>query len=216
MGAHWEWLGYGSVDALVAEARSGVHGQVRLMARYIEKANLVKALQEQDWVAFARTYNGPAYKKNRYDVKMQNAFLKFTEEKSSTLPTPIKDDETSPSTGRLMFGAKGKLVRHLQRTLTRLGYVLVADGFFGLVTDRVVRQFQRDHLLAESGIVGAKEAALIFGKKQVRKLGLESIIQQRSPQQDQGHPSEFVKRTFLNRISRGLRKGLLSISNRFA
>ena len=26
MGAHWKWLGYGSVDALVAEARSGFVG----------------------------------------------------------------------------------------------------------------------------------------------------------------------------------------------
>jgi hypothetical protein len=42
MGAHWAWLGYANVDALVAEARSGVQGQLRLMARYIEKAGLLQ------------------------------------------------------------------------------------------------------------------------------------------------------------------------------
>jgi len=32
MGAHWQWLGYGGADALVAEAGNGVAGQVDLMA----------------------------------------------------------------------------------------------------------------------------------------------------------------------------------------
>jgi hypothetical protein len=43
MGAHWAWLGFDSVDALVEEARSGAAGQARLMARYIEKAGLAEA-----------------------------------------------------------------------------------------------------------------------------------------------------------------------------
>ncbi|HEY4192201.1 MAG TPA: N-acetylmuramidase domain-containing protein, partial [Mesorhizobium sp.] len=57
MGAHWAWLGYASVDALVAEARSGVAGQARLMALYIDKAGLAEALRNHDWIAFAKGYN---------------------------------------------------------------------------------------------------------------------------------------------------------------
>ncbi len=74
MGAHWAWLGYTGVDALVAEARSGAGGQARLMARYIEKAGLLPALRKRDWTAFARGYNGPAYARHGYDRKIAAAY----------------------------------------------------------------------------------------------------------------------------------------------
>ncbi|MEP0941889.1 MAG: N-acetylmuramidase family protein [Rhizobiaceae bacterium] len=76
MGAHWKWLGYGSVDALVVAARSGAGGQIALMARYVEKSGLVPALQAQDWATFARHYNGTGYAKHAYDKKMAAAFEK--------------------------------------------------------------------------------------------------------------------------------------------
>lgn len=59
MGAHWAWLGYASVDALVAGARDGIAGQMRLMARFIDRSGLARALRTRDWPAFARGYNGP-------------------------------------------------------------------------------------------------------------------------------------------------------------
>lgn len=80
MGAHWAWLGFVSVDALVAEARSGADGQLRLMARYIVKAGLATALCRQDWKAFARGYNGPGFARNAYDLKLAHAFDRYKRE----------------------------------------------------------------------------------------------------------------------------------------
>ncbi|APX68129.1 MULTISPECIES: N-acetylmuramidase family protein [unclassified Brucella] len=77
MGAHWEWLGYRSVDALVAEARESVAGQVRLMLHFIEKAQLVQALRSHDWPGFARRYNGPAFTRNHYDKRMAEAYQRW-------------------------------------------------------------------------------------------------------------------------------------------
>ena len=74
MGAHWAWLGFADVDALVTEARSGAAGQVRLMARYIEKAGLFTAIENHDWEAFARGYNGPDYKRYSYHLKLAAAY----------------------------------------------------------------------------------------------------------------------------------------------
>ena len=74
MGAHWAWLGYSSVEALVSEARAGVGGQVRLMARFIGKAGLKAALAAHDWHAFARGYNGPQYRRNAYHSKLAEAY----------------------------------------------------------------------------------------------------------------------------------------------
>ncbi|GGA98388.1 hypothetical protein GCM10011491_28320 [Brucella endophytica] len=86
MGAHWEWLGYESVEALVAEARGSVTGQVRLMLRFIEKSGLVDELNAHDWPKFARAYNGPAYRKFDYDRKMARSWENWRKRIS---PSPV-------------------------------------------------------------------------------------------------------------------------------
>ncbi|KXF76065.1 peptidoglycan-binding protein [Paramesorhizobium deserti] len=77
MGAHWQWLGYADVEALVAEARGSVAGQIRLMLRFIEKSSLVEVLNRHDWAGFARRYNGPLYSKYAYDRKMAAAWKTY-------------------------------------------------------------------------------------------------------------------------------------------
>ena len=62
----------------------------------------------------------------------------------------------------LKFGCRGHRVVRLQKRLAHVGYEIQADGVFGLVTDRVVRQFQRDHLLPENGIVAGQEMRILF------------------------------------------------------
>lgn len=77
MGAHWESLGFGSVQELVSLCRASVAGQVDLMARFVMKNGLAPALRSRDWPAFARGYNGAGYKANAYDRKMAEAFAKW-------------------------------------------------------------------------------------------------------------------------------------------
>lgn len=77
MGAHWEWLGYMTVDDLVAEARGSVAGQARLMLRFIEKAELLEVLKARNWREFARRYNGPAFARNEYDKRMAEAYQRW-------------------------------------------------------------------------------------------------------------------------------------------
>ncbi len=87
MGAHWAWLGFADVDALVAEARSNAAGQARLMARYIEKAGLTAAIHGHDWEAFARGYNGPAYKRFSYHLKLAAAYQRHSGTVADPRPT---------------------------------------------------------------------------------------------------------------------------------
>ncbi|QPC85430.1 DUF3380 domain-containing protein [Mesorhizobium sp. NBSH29] len=94
MGAHWAWLGYASVDALANEARSGVAGQVRLMARYIEKAGLAPALRARDWKAFALGYNGPGFAKNRYDERMAEAYHRYDTIATEPEPEPAPEPQS--------------------------------------------------------------------------------------------------------------------------
>lgn len=54
--------------------------QLELFLKFIKSQNLLKFLQIKDWASFAKGYNGPAYKQNNYDIKLANAYLKYTKQ----------------------------------------------------------------------------------------------------------------------------------------
>lgn len=171
MGAHWAWLGFADIEALVAEARAGAAGQARLMARFIGKAGLAEALRKRDWNAFARGYNGPGYRRNAYHTKLAAAYRKHTAGRGgvATVPTAA----SSAVGADLRKGAAGEAVADLQRQLSALGYPLAADGIFGRDTEATLRAFQRDQGLAVDGVAGpgtreAMARAMPFGKLRVR------------------------------------------------
>lgn len=159
MGSHWRWLGYASIDALVMEARDGASGQIRLMMRFIKKANLIAKLDAQDWAGFARAYNGPAYRKNKYDTKMRDAYRRF-----KRLDKSAEDKQRFSlrhHVGMLRFGSAGIAVRQLQGDLSSLGFSLVVDGDFGPATERAVKAFQRENRLKGDGIFGPKTLEML-------------------------------------------------------
>lgn len=170
MGAHWAWLGFASVDALVAEARSGAAGQARLMARYIDRAGLVPALRAHDWPAFARGYNGPGCAQNGYDRRIATAYARYqtTGGQAAGSSVAAARKTASPNRSALRRGCSGEPVQNLQRSLAALGYALAIDGRFGPGTEKAVRSFQADHRLTADGIAGpttlsAMARALPFG-----------------------------------------------------
>lgn len=148
MGAHWAWLGFASVDVMVAEARESVAGQARLMALYIEKAGLAEALRGRDWEAFAHGYNGPGYKTYAYDEKIAAAYDRYSG-KPGAEPAVLRR------------GSRGQAVLALQHDLAALGYRLDADGAYGPGTAEAVRRFQEDHRLPADGIAGPQTRAAV-------------------------------------------------------
>ena len=78
MGYHWHALGYPSLQAFINAMYKDEASQLDAMCRYIKVNNLVNALKNKDWKSFARGYNGAAYAKNSYDVKLGNAYKKWS------------------------------------------------------------------------------------------------------------------------------------------
>jgi len=162
MGAHWHWLGYASIDALVSEVRAGVDGQVKLMMRYIIKARLINRLKNHDWSGFARAYNGPAYKRYKYHLKMQKAYERIVVSlngESACKPALLRHKIKMPQ-----FGSQGEDVKQLQMDLNKIGFALLQDGDFGPATERVLKQFQREHRLLVDGIFGPKSLEILRRK----------------------------------------------------
>ncbi|WOC16805.1 N-acetylmuramidase family protein [Pseudochrobactrum sp. MP213Fo] len=77
MGAHWHWLGYVSVEALVEAVRASPAGQIELMTRFLLYSNLRPALNTHDWEKLAYQYNGPLYAKNKYNLKLAHAYALY-------------------------------------------------------------------------------------------------------------------------------------------
>jgi len=150
MGSHWKALGYRSVDSLVAEARSGVVGQVRLMLRFLEANGLIDVIRARDWAAFARAYNGPRYKVHRYDSRIAAAHARYS-----------RGAVAAPRGDLLRRGSRGEAVVDLQRMLTAAGYPLAQDGSFGPATGRAVERFQADHDLAVDAVAGPATMAAL-------------------------------------------------------
>lgn len=75
MGYHAERLGYASVDEFVRLMSQDENQQFEAFVRFIEAdLALLKALKGKKWAAFAKAYNGPAYARNLYDVKLERAY----------------------------------------------------------------------------------------------------------------------------------------------
>jgi hypothetical protein len=77
MGYHWSTLGYASAAAFQQAMQVSEANQLDAFVRFIEAGPaLLKALKARKWADFARLYNGPAYKENLYDAKLEAAFAK--------------------------------------------------------------------------------------------------------------------------------------------
>lgn len=79
MGFHWNTLGYESVWDFAASMVESEAGHLEALVRFIEANGLQDELaaceagNPDSCRAFARAYNGPAYAKNNYHVKMAEA-----------------------------------------------------------------------------------------------------------------------------------------------
>jgi len=78
MGYHWKALGYPTLQNFINAMYRDEASQLDAMCRFINANNLLNALKNKDWKAFARGYNGAAYAKNSYDVKLGNAYKKWS------------------------------------------------------------------------------------------------------------------------------------------
>jgi hypothetical protein len=151
MGFNHQPCGYGDVESFVAAMVSGHPAQLDAFVAFVRHAGLAAALATQDWPAFARGYNGPAYARFAYDTKIAAAYARFAAEGAPpATPVPIREalGEGAPRP-LLRQGASGPAVSQVQRLLG-----IPADGLFGPATRAAVIARQHAAGLRADGIVG--------------------------------------------------------------
>ena len=75
MGFNYNKVGYTDVHAFAKDMLTSEDKQVVAFGVFLKNVGLIDELVRKDWAGFARGYNGPAYRQNRYDQKMGAAYL---------------------------------------------------------------------------------------------------------------------------------------------
>lgn len=98
MGFNYADAGFGSVGSFVDAMKTGEDAQLKAFVNIIRSWGLAPELRGHKWATFARMYNGPAYKRNKYDEKLAAAYAKFNGELTVTEPAtePEVDPPASP------------------------------------------------------------------------------------------------------------------------
>jgi hypothetical protein len=139
MGDNFKACGFGNVEEFVKAMVAGEPEQLGAFVNFVKNNRLDDELRRLDWAAFARGYNGPDYKANKYDEKLAAAF-RFHSAGGARASSPLPV---------LKMGDTGEHVKTLQAALK-----LVADGDFGPATKAAVVAFQKKQGLYADGIVG--------------------------------------------------------------
>lgn len=77
MGFNYPLCGFNSLQGFVNAMYESEGRQLDAFVNYIIASRLDDELRELRWADFARKYNGPAYAKNKYDIKMAAAYKRF-------------------------------------------------------------------------------------------------------------------------------------------
>jgi hypothetical protein len=78
MGFHAIPLGYQSVDDFVQKMGISEKEHLNAFGRFLEANHLIIHLKNKNWSEFALKYNGAGYKANKYDIKLANAYKKYS------------------------------------------------------------------------------------------------------------------------------------------
>jgi hypothetical protein len=70
--------GFAGPTDMAARMAESEDAQLAGMMGFIRSEGLDARLRSRDWTAFARRYNGPQFFKNQYDIKLRDAFEKFS------------------------------------------------------------------------------------------------------------------------------------------
>jgi hypothetical protein len=78
MGSSYHRVGWTDLEQFVKDMFHSEAQHLRAFLGFCRANGLVKYLKTHDWASFAHGYNGAKYKDNAYDVKIGNAYKRFS------------------------------------------------------------------------------------------------------------------------------------------
>lgn len=137
LGVNHAVAGFGTVEDYVKAQLESEGAHLDAFVNFVISNRIDDELRDKRWSDFARQYNGPGYKQNRYDEKMAEAYAKY-------------------AAGRITASTKD-----IQARLNQHGADLVVDGISGPATRAAIAGFQREFGLPITGIADAETLAAL-------------------------------------------------------
>ena len=80
MGSNYAACKCRNVEEFVALNCESEDNQLELLINFLNTTGIIKYLNDRQWSEFARRYNGPGYKQNKYDTKLRVAYNQFVKQ----------------------------------------------------------------------------------------------------------------------------------------
>jgi hypothetical protein len=81
LGDNYKAAGFKSPSEFMFAQMRNDGSQASTFATFIKRSTIrTESLQNHNWSRFARNYNGPGYKANKYDTKLKTAYDKYKKE----------------------------------------------------------------------------------------------------------------------------------------
>lgn len=77
LGKNYKECGYESVNDYVYDMQLTEAHHLKAFVNLIKSWGIDKALKSKNWRVFARRYNGPLYERNKYHIRMKQAYEKY-------------------------------------------------------------------------------------------------------------------------------------------
>lgn len=78
MGFNYSDCNCSNINIFVDRMKQSAKSQLKLFTYFMLNHGYDKYLRNKNWDGFAKRYNGPGYALNQYDVKLANAYLKYS------------------------------------------------------------------------------------------------------------------------------------------
>jgi hypothetical protein len=140
LGENYSIAGFANTEQMVAAMSASEDQQLAAMSNFLVSAGLNVPLRAHDWASFARGYNGSNYAINRYDIRLNAEFQKY-------------------SAG----GVPDLTVRAAQLYLTYLGFHPgPIDGIAGTRSLSALADFQKQHGLVKTSTIDSHIVERLF------------------------------------------------------
>ena len=77
MGFNYKKAGHSNLQSFINAMYRSEGDQLMAFCHFVKNAGLDDELRDKEWAKFAYGYNGPGFRKNKYDTKLANAYNKY-------------------------------------------------------------------------------------------------------------------------------------------
>ncbi|MER8667618.1 N-acetylmuramidase domain-containing protein [Mesorhizobium sp. M1156] len=172
LGENFKAAGFPSVQAMVQAFIDDEAAHLEATVKLLVAWKVDDDLRAHRWPVVAETWNGPGYKKNRYDSKLATAYAKWQRLKDTPYSpdVPAKPAKPTEAAAPAVLAVDKETIARVQQQLKDLGYTEVGgiDGKGGTMTATAIRAFRAENGLPDGdGIDDALLLALQKAKPRV-------------------------------------------------